>query len=135
MKNRNFFIVILIGAIIWTIIFTFAALNELAVEAWNHMDIYIAPYPDPGLIEIFGFQFWYQFEGVGDYAVYYMHWVGNRVINDIRRDLLEKIIYFPLSFFKKKTTGELMSHFLNDITMVQQASSSAVKNGVRSFAG
>jgi len=65
-------------------------------------------------------------------STYYMHWVGNRVVNDIRIDLFDKIIYFPLSFFKKKTTGELMSHFLNDIAMIQNASSNAVKHGVRS---
>jgi ATP-binding cassette, subfamily B, bacterial MsbA len=64
---------------------------------------------------------------------YYMNFVGNRVVNDIRLDLFEKIIYFPISFFKEKTTGQLMSHFLNDIQMIQQASSTAIKNGVRSF--
>ncbi|MCK4517424.1 ABC transporter ATP-binding protein, partial [Candidatus Babeliales bacterium] len=73
-------------------------------------------------------------KGVFAYASsYYMHWVGNRVVNDIRIDLFDKIVHFPLSFFKKKTTGELMSHFLNDIAMIQVASSNAVKNGVRSF--
>ena len=66
-------------------------------------------------------------------SAYYMHWVGNRVVNDIRIDLFKKIVYYPLSFFKKKTTGELMAHFLNDITMIQEASSNAVRNGVRSF--
>lgn len=66
-------------------------------------------------------------------SAYYMHWVGNRVVNDIRTDLFGKIVYFPMSFFKKKTTGELMSHFLNDIVMIQNASSNAVKNGVRSL--
>ncbi|MFH1644675.1 MAG: ABC transporter ATP-binding protein [bacterium] len=65
---------------------------------------------------------------------YFMNWVGNKVVNDIRDDLFKKIIHFPMSFFKEeKTTGELMSHFLNDIQMIQQASSSAIKNGARSF--
>ena len=76
----------------------------------------------------------FAFKGVFAFAsMYYMHWVGNRVVNDLRVDLFSKIVYFPLSFFKKKTTGELMAHFLNDITMIQNAASSAVKNGVRSF--
>jgi len=73
-------------------------------------------------------------KGVFSFAsMYYMHWVGNRVVNDLRIDLFSKIIYFPLSFFKKNTTGELMAYFLNDITMIQNAASNAVKNGVRSF--
>jgi ATP-binding cassette, subfamily B, bacterial MsbA len=76
----------------------------------------------------------FAFKGVFMYiSAYYMHWVGNRVVNDIRSDLFEKIIYFPLSFYKKKHTGELMSHFLNDIAHIQNASSNAVKHGVRSL--
>ncbi len=64
---------------------------------------------------------------------YYMHWVGNKVVIDIRHDLFNKVIDFPLSFFKQHSTGELMSYFLNDIQMVQNASASAIRNGVRSF--
>ena len=64
---------------------------------------------------------------------YYMDWVGNKVVNDLRRDLLQKIIYFPLSFYKKKTTGELLAHFLSDIALVQHASSRSVRLGIRSF--
>ncbi|MFH0898731.1 MAG: ABC transporter ATP-binding protein [bacterium] len=64
---------------------------------------------------------------------YLMHWVGNKVVIDIRKDLFDKIIYYPLSFFHQTTTGGLMSHFLNDVQMIQNAASSAIKNGVRSF--
>jgi subfamily B ATP-binding cassette protein MsbA len=64
---------------------------------------------------------------------YFMYWVSNRVINDIRTDLYEKILNFPTSFYQKTTTGKLMSYFLNDIQMIQQASASAIRDGVRSF--
>lgn len=64
---------------------------------------------------------------------YYMDWVGNRVVNDLRIDLFAKIIHLPISFFQQKTTGELMSHFLNDITLIQNAASAAVRNGLRSL--
>lgn len=64
---------------------------------------------------------------------YYMEWVGNKIINDIRKDLFSKIIYFPTSFFQKKTSGELLSHFLNDIAQIQNASGAAIRNGIRSF--
>ena len=83
---------------------------------------------------IIGFVFLFALKGIFMYlSAYYMNWVGNKVINDIRYDLFEKIIYYPISFFQEKTTGQLMSHFLNDIQMIQNASSSAIKNGVRSF--
>jgi|SaaInlLV_10m_DNA_2_1039722.scaffolds.fasta_scaffold00331_22 ATP-binding cassette, subfamily B, bacterial MsbA len=83
---------------------------------------------------IIGFVVLFAFKGVFAYlSTYYMHWVGNRVVNDIRSDLFHKIIYFPLSFYKKRSTGVLMAHFLNDIAQIQNASSNAVKQGVRSF--
>ncbi len=83
---------------------------------------------------ILGFILLFALKGVFMYlSHYYMNFVGNKVINDIRKDLFHKVTYFPTSFFQKKTTGQLMSHFLNDIQMIQNASSSAIKNGVRSL--
>ncbi|MBD3231329.1 ATP-binding cassette domain-containing protein [Candidatus Dependentiae bacterium] len=83
---------------------------------------------------IIGFISLFALKGLFMYlSTYYMNWVGSKVVNDIRHDLFEKIIYYPISFFQKKTTGQLISYFLNDIQMIQNASSSAIKNGVRSF--
>jgi ATP-binding cassette, subfamily B, bacterial MsbA len=83
---------------------------------------------------IIGFMLLFAFKGLFMYlSNYYMNWVGNKVINDVRKDLFEKVVHFPISFFQKNTTGQLMSHFLNDIQMIQNASSSAIKNGIRSI--
>jgi len=64
---------------------------------------------------------------------YAMQWVNNRVINDIRNDMFERFIHFPVSFFQKHSTGTLMSHFLNDVQMIQQAANAVIRDGVRSF--
>lgn len=64
---------------------------------------------------------------------YTMHWVGHRVVNDIRTDLFASVMRYPLSFFQATTTGQLMSHFLNDVQMMQNAASTTIKNGVRSL--
>jgi subfamily B ATP-binding cassette protein MsbA len=64
---------------------------------------------------------------------YAMHWVNNRVINDVRNDLFSKIINLPLSFFQSTSTGILMSHFINDVQMVQLAAAAAIRDGVRSL--
>ena len=66
-------------------------------------------------------------------TAYTMHWVCNNVVNDIRKDLLDRLLHNPMSFFYEQETGRLMSSFLNDINMVQNAASTAIKNGVRSF--
>jgi len=55
------------------------------------------------------------------------------VVNDIRRELFSKIIYFPISFFQKHSTGDIMSRFLNDISTLQHASSGGIRNGLRSI--
>jgi len=64
---------------------------------------------------------------------YSMHWVNNRVINDIRNDLFGKIVHFPMSFFQKTTTGTLMAHFLSDVQMIQLAAAATIRDGIRSF--
>jgi len=66
-------------------------------------------------------------------TTYTMHWVGNRVVNDIRSDLFVSVMRYPLRFFQATTTGQLMSHFLNDVQMMQNAASATIKNGVRSL--
>lgn len=63
---------------------------------------------------------------------YTMQWVNNHVINDIRRDLFSRIIHFPMAFFQKNSTGTLMSHFLNDVQMIQLAATAVIRDGVRS---
>lgn len=66
-------------------------------------------------------------------TTYYMQWVGNRIVTDIRYDFFSKIIYFPLSFYQKHSTGSLMSYFLTDAQLIQNGFERVVKNGVRSF--
>lgn len=83
---------------------------------------------------IAGFMLFFALKGVFMYlSSYYMHWVGNKVVNDLRNDLFSKIVHFPMSFFQNTTTGKLMSHFLNDIQMIQVVAANVVKDGVRSF--
>ena len=75
-------------------------------------EIFIKRYSGLIIPMIFAFLFFFILKGLLMYlTVYYMHWVGHKVVNDIRRDLFSKIIHFPTSFFQKNTTGKLMSHF------------------------
>ena len=51
---------------------------------------------------------------------------GQKVIQTIRNELLEKIIILPMKFFSKNSTGMLMSRITNDIYVIQDAIPSAI---------
>ena len=83
---------------------------------------------------IVGFLGLFVLKGVFMYlSAYYMNWVGFRIVNDIRLDLFNTIVHFPLSFFKDRSRGQIMAHFLNDANLIQEASSSAIRHGMRSL--
>lgn len=44
--------------------------------------------------------------------------VSAHTLNNMRRDLFNHIQTLPLEFFDKRKTGEIMSHFTNDVTKV-----------------
>jgi subfamily B ATP-binding cassette protein MsbA len=55
---------------------------------------------------------------------YYMAWVSNKVLTDIRAQLFNKMIRQSMDFFNKMQSGHLMSQITNNTRMVQTALSS-----------
>ena len=55
---------------------------------------------------------------------YYMAWVSNKVLTDIRTQLFQKILSHSMDFFNKARSGFLMSRITNDTRMMQTALSS-----------
>ena len=55
---------------------------------------------------------------------YYMSWVSNKVLTDIRTQLFERILDHSMDFFNKARSGQLMSRITNDTRMMQMALSS-----------
>ncbi len=55
---------------------------------------------------------------------YYMNWVSNKVVTDIRNQLFSKIVRHSMDFFNRMRTGFLMSRIANDTRSMQQALSS-----------
>ena len=45
---------------------------------------------------------------------YYMNWVSNKVVNDVRNQLFAKIVRHSMDFFNRMQTGFLMSRIAND---------------------
>ena len=58
---------------------------------------------------------------------YYMNWVSNRVVTDIRNQLFAKIVHQSMSFFGRMRAGILMSRITND-TMAMQAALTTVSS-------
>ena len=52
---------------------------------------------------------------------YYMMWVGNRVLYDLRDQLFTKLLHHSLSFYNKQKTGELIQTVFNQTRMAQAA--------------
>ena len=72
------------------------------------------------------------FQGLCNYGQdYLMHWIGQRAIFDIRNTLYSHLQNMPLSFFSKRSTGELISRLTNDISTMQSALSRAVGDIVK----
>ena len=52
---------------------------------------------------------------------YYMNWVSNRVVMDIRNELFSKMVRHSMDFFNKIRAGFLMSRIANDTRSMQMA--------------
>jgi len=75
-----------------------------------------------------------------DYAdSYYMQWVSNKVVTDIRNQLFGKMLSHSMDFFNKMRSGFLMSRITNDTRMMQTAltsvSSDVIKQPVTIISG
>jgi len=69
----------------------------------------------------------YAVKGLFSYfATYLMSWVGQRAVMDLRNRLYRHVIRQSVDFFKRKSTGTLISHITNDVEKIQQAVSEAL---------
>jgi subfamily B ATP-binding cassette protein MsbA len=60
--------------------------------------------------------------GLLDYGnAYYMNWVSNRVVTDVRNQLFSKMVRHSMDFFNKMRVGFLMSRIANDTRNMQIA--------------
>ncbi len=64
-------------------------------------------------------------------ATYAIHYVGFSVIMDLRNQLYERIIHQSVSFFRRFSTGKLMSTVLSDIERIQLAVSQVLADLLR----
>ncbi len=57
---------------------------------------------------------------------YFMGYVGQGVVRDIRKNLYDHILNMPIGFFSSTPTGELVSRLTNDVNLLQMTTSDAL---------
>nr|WP_250885643.1 ABC transporter transmembrane domain-containing protein [Shewanella jiangmenensis] len=64
---------------------------------------------------------------------YLMSWLGERVSNDIRARVYDNLLTLPPTFYAKLRTGEVISRFTADSTLLQTVIGSSFSMALRSF--
>lgn len=70
--------------------------------------------------------------GLGYYlSVYFIEWVGNRVVMDLRNAAFARLMELPLGYFSRSRIGDLLSRISNDTMLVERAVSTVLGDLVR----
>ena len=70
--------------------------------------------------------------GIGQFAsTYFIEWVGNRVVMDLRVQVFNHLQDLSLLFFTRARTGELISRTTNDTAMIERAVSTVLADLIR----
>lgn len=70
--------------------------------------------------------------GIGYYiSMYFIQWVGNRVVYDLRVALFDRLQDLSVYYFSNQRAGELISRVSNDTMMVERAVSTVLGDLVR----
>ncbi|MFW9960244.1 MAG: hypothetical protein ACFFDV_04460 [Candidatus Thorarchaeota archaeon] len=81
-EYRYLLAVMLIGFVVWSVVFNIALVDYLNTRWWNSRSVWLGPFPDPGEFDFFGYTILFQFEGFSDYSFYYVHW-GHNLLNGV----------------------------------------------------
>ncbi len=74
-------------------------------------------------------------KGLGTYGQeYFMNFVGQDIIRQLRNQLYDRIQDLSLAFFQKERTGVLMSRITNDVNILRTMVSTAVTSTMRDLA-
>ncbi|NOT20484.1 MAG: lipid ABC transporter permease/ATP-binding protein, partial [Sideroxydans sp.] len=65
---------------------------------------------------------------IGSYAI---HWVGNKLVMDLRAEMFAKLMTLPTRYYDDHATGSLISKLTYDVTNVTAAATSVVTITIR----
>jgi ATP-binding cassette, subfamily B, bacterial MsbA len=73
------------------------------------------------------------FRGLGSFmSEYGMAWTGHRVVFDLRRQMIDRLLSLPTPYYDAQASGRLISKFTFDAYQLAAATSSAITTAVRS---
>ncbi len=81
--------------------------------------------------------FWFLFAAAvlmaigGGLRFYWVSWLGQRVVADIRKSVYERVLRMSPEFFARTRTGEVLSRLNTDTTLVETLVGSTVSFGIR----
>src|SRR5690606_7780481 len=64
---------------------------------------------------------------------YYISWIGERVVADIRKAVFNHILRLNPGFYETTKTGEILSRLTTDTTLLQQVVGSSLSIAIRNF--
>ncbi len=67
----------------------------------------------------------------GFVATYAIHWVGNKVVMDLRGEMFRKLLSLPTHYYDNHATGNLISKLTFDVTQVTAAATNVVTVSIR----
>lgn len=65
---------------------------------------------------------------LGDYG---MHWVANRIVQDLRNAMFARLIRLPSGYFERHASGHTMSKIVNDVAGVTAAATTVITSLVQ----
>jgi len=72
------------------------------------------------------------FGGFAALRFYYVTWIGERVVADVRAAVYRRVIRMDPTFFEVTRTGEVLSRLTTDTTLVQSIAGSSLSIALRS---
>lgn len=64
---------------------------------------------------------------------YLMSWLGNRVVADLRRQVMDRLVALPAEWFHERHTGELVGRITGDVTILEGVVGSELSIALRNL--
>lgn len=106
------------GALMWVLKGGFDTVFDINKMPLRDVLLFVILLPLVGLVR-----------GLSEYgSKYYVQWVGNRVVLDLRDAMFAHLNRLSLGYFVQSRTGEVISRITNDTTVVQGSVSNVVED-------